>query len=252
MVPMMKKIQKINLMFFLLFVAFCTILLYVLGMDFLGRQEKPWHLQPSVHEDSLSVAYTSQYQIYDKIRMIDQVGDSSKRKVLILVDAWGVPTDENLLAEDFSLFAKMPHKYGLHQRLANRTKHAELVEYRNNDTTGLYMFGGDSLEYDRNGYIPTLGYREMLFCDSCSDSVMTLKLDSVLVNAEKSVIAWTTQDSRLGNRGKLHRTLTRIAALAKKYPDVQFIVQGAHRPILGMPEIRRMHKSHWVPVVILN
>ena len=248
----MKKIQKINLIAFLLFVAFSTILLYVLGMDFLGRQDKPWHLQPSVHEDSLSVTYTSRYNNYDKIRMIDQVGDPSKRKVLILVDAWGVPTDENLLTEDFFLFAEVPHKVGLHQRLANRTKHAELVEYRNNDTMGLFLFGGDSLEYDRKGYIPTLGYKEMLFCGSCSDSVMVLKLDSVLVDAEKRVIAWTSQDSRLGDRDKLHSTLKRIAVLAKKYPDVQFIVQGAHRPILGMPEIRRMHKSHWVPVVILN
>jgi hypothetical protein len=248
----MKKIQKINLIVFLLFVAFSTILLYILGMDFLGRQEKPWHLQPSVHEDSLSVVYASRYKIYDKIRMIDQVGDSSKRKTLILVDAWGVPSDENLLANDFSLFAEVPHKYGLHQRLANRTKHAELVEYRNNDTTCLFMFGGDSLEYDRKGYIPTLGYREMLLCGSCSDSVMTLKLDSVLADSENRMVAWTTQDSRLGDRDKLHSTLKRITVLAKKYPDVQFIVQGTHRPVLGLPEIRRMHKSHWVPVVILN
>ena len=248
----MKKIQKINLIAFLLFVAFSTVLLYVWGMDFLGRQDKPWHLQPSVHEDSLSEVYASRYKIYDKTRMIDQAGDSSKRMVLILVDAWGVPTEENLLAEDFSFFVDVPHKVGLHQRLANRTKHAEMVEYRNDDTTGLFMFGGDSLEYDRKGYVPTLGYREMLLCGSCSDSVMALKLDSVLADAGKRVVAWSSQDSRLGDRDKLHNSLKRIAALAKKYPDVQFIVQGAHRPILGMPEIRRMHKSHWVPVVILN
>ena len=85
---------------------------------------------------------------------------------------------------------------------------------------------------------------------------MATMLDSVLAAVEVDSaslvknIAWTTQDSRDGDRAKLHATLRLIAEVARKHPEVRFIVQGTHRPILGDPKIRRESFTHWVPVVI--
>ena len=166
----MNKWRQINILLFAIFVVVSTSIMYFLGADFLGKQEKPWHLQPSVHEDSLSQKYLSTYSILDKNRLIDQWSSTGQKRVIILVDGWGVPIDENVLQQEFSLFENIPHKFAIHQRLANRTKHAELVEFRNNDTTSIYIFGGDSLEYGRTEYIPTLGFKEALFCQKCNDS----------------------------------------------------------------------------------
>ena len=101
-----------------------------------------------------------------------------------------------------------------------------------------------------------VGYGVRLFCQKCPDSVMAAMLDSVLaavaVDTTSPVknVAWTTQDSRDGDRAKLHATLRLIAGVARKHPEARFIVQGTHRPILGDPKIRRESFAHWVPVVI--
>ena len=77
-------------------------------------------------------------------------------------------------------------------------------------------------------------------------------LDMVLREGTAKRIALTTQDSRDGDRAKLHSTLRLIAEIARDYPNVQFIVQGTHRPTLGDPKIRRESFTHWVPAIVLN
>ena len=249
----MNQWQKINLTLFLLFTFITCGIVYVAErMDMSSPYEKPWHLLPSVHEDTLSQTYKNDYAIYDKRRMILQNKDSLQKVVLILVDAWGVPIQENQLKEDFEIFEKIPHIYGLHQRLANRTKHAEMTEYRGTLQPNIFLFGGDSTEYNRKHYIEELGIEQSLFCQFCSDSTMLFKTDSSLLTDSLKTIMWSTQTSRTGDRDSLHKTIKGIATLAKSHPDVLFIVQGTHRPILGTPETRMAHKSHWVPVVLLN
>ena len=248
----MIKIRQINFIIFMIFVIASTSLMYILGIDFFGKQEKPWHLQPSLPEDSLSQIYREQYLILDKTRLLDTWSDSTQRTVVILIDAWGVPTEEALMQKDFSHFTNIPHKFAIHQRLANRTKHAELVEFRNNDSTSIYIFGGDSLEYGRTEYIPTLGFKEALFCQKCNDSTVVITLDSLINTHSHNLIAWTTQDAKTGEPEILQKTFITIRDLAKKHSDTKFIIQGTHRPILGSPETRRSHKSHWVPAVLLN
>jgi hypothetical protein len=66
------------------------------------------------------------------------------------------------------------------------------------------------------------------------------------------VLSATTWDSRDGDRQKLRATLSQVAALARKYPGVRFVLVGSHRPNLGDPKIRRESFAHWVPVTILN
>lgn len=257
----MTKLQKVSLYGFCAFVVLAVAISYLMGATLFVEPEKPWHMQPFTDADSLTVEYTGKYEQLDKKSLLSRFADSSRVTVAILVDAWGVPFDEHLLAEDFSIFKDLPHKEFLHHRLANRTRHAEFAELRiPGDSTsprdGVYLFGGDSLEYGRNLYIDSLGYGVRLFCQKCPDSVMATMLDSVLAAVEVDSaslvknIAWTTQDSRDGDRAKLHATLRLIAEVARKHPEVRFIVQGTHRPILGDPKIRRESFAHWVPVVI--
>ena len=218
----MKKSQKINLAVFLAFIAFTIPLSYIMGLDFMGKQEKPWHLQGSVHEDSLTQEFLHKYTILDKAPVTLQIERSKEKSVLFLIDAWGVPFDEKKMAEEFAIFRDVPHKFAIHKRLKNVTKHAELAEFQ----TGL------------------------------SDSIIAVtefeQFESLLMNLDYWTVALTIHDSKDGSEEKLHKVLKKIAELIKKYPDVQFIVQGAHRPILGTPETRRQYYAHWVPVVIGN
>ncbi|MBO7550887.1 MAG: hypothetical protein J6T62_05110 [Fibrobacter sp.] len=257
----MSRLQKVGLVAFVAFVAFAVTFSYLTKSQFVKMPEKPWHMQPFTDADSLTAEYTGKYELLDKKSLLSRFADSSRVTVAILVDAWGVPFDENLLAEDFAIFKGLPHKDFLHHRLANRTRHAEFAELRiPGDSTssrdGVYLFGGDSLEYGRNLYIDSLGYGVRLFCQKCSDSVMLGKLDSLLsldslfALEEAKVIALTTQNSRDGDRTKLHATLQGIADVARKHSGVCFIIQGTHRPILGDPKIRRESFTHWVPAVI--
>lgn len=259
----MSRLQKIGLIAFSVLVAFAVTFSYLTKSQFIRMPDKPWHMQPVIDADSLTEEYASKYELFDSRKLIGRFADSARVTVSILVDAWGVPFDKALMKEDFALFAGIPHKAYLHQRLANRTRHAEFAELRiPGDSArphdGVYLFGGDSLEYGRNLYMDSLGYGVRLFCQKCPDSLMAATLDSVLTAVAGDSaslvknIAWTTQNSRDGDRAKLHTTLRLIADVACKHPEVRFIVQGTHRPILGDPKIRRESFAHWVPAVVIN
>ena len=248
----MTKWQKVNLSAFVMFCLTVISFAYFFGSDFLRKQEKPWHMQTNVHEDSLSSTNCTTYQILDRHPVVQQIHSKKTKKVLILVDAWGVSIKESRLEKEFDIFTLLPHQFFVHKRLGNRTKHAEHVELRKDSSEAIFIFGGDSLEYGRKEYIPTLGYTEQFYCQQCPDSMMIGLLDSLLSAIRFNTIAWTTQDSRFGDESKLISLLNNIAKLAKKYPTIQFVVQGTHHPILGTPQIRQEYYIHWVPVVVLN
>ena len=137
----MKRWQRINLFVFLAMIFVTVSLIYVLGkMDFSAPFSKPWHLQPSIHEDSLSSIYKQNYQIIGKGSLRTILYDTSRTNVFILVDAWGVPTEEDILAEDFGVLENIPHEFALHRRLANYTSHAEHGEFRNNFASSVFFF----------------------------------------------------------------------------------------------------------------
>jgi len=249
----MRKWQTINLVVFLVLVIATSTMVYVLERtSFSLPVEKPWHLSPSVHEDSLSQRYLDEYKILGKKSLRRQLYDSSRTNVFILVDAWGVPVQETVLEDEFAYFAKSPHVFALHQRLGARNIHAERVEFRDGPENEIYLFGGDSLEYDRPQLVGEIGFKRTLFCQNCGDAKMVAAVDSLLENDSLRFIAWTTQSSRGGNKDSLHKSLKLIADLTARHPEVNFVVQGSHRPVLCSPEIRNSYKFHWVPVVILN
>ncbi len=218
----MEKSQKINIAIFLALIVFIIPLSYIMGSDFTGKQEKPWHMQGTVHEDSLSQEYLGKYKILDKVPVTLQVERSKEKRVLILIDAWGVPFDEKKLAEELAIFKEIPHKYAIHKRLKNVTKHAELAEF--------HVISPDSNVVAKNFE----------------------QLESLLMNPDYRTMTLTIHDSKDGSEENLRSTLKRISEMAKKHSDVQFIVQGAHRPILGTPEKRKEYYAHWVPVAIVN
>ncbi len=274
--------QKVNLVVFSLLFAFAVVFSYLINAQIVDRPLKPWHMQPAVDADTLSAEYMSGYKLLDKKSVLRRFADSNRTTVAVLVDGWGVPFDTSLLRGDFAVFQDLPHKDYLHARLANRTRHAELSELRvfwdsTAQRNGIYLFGGDSLEYGRNLYVDSLGYNHHIFCQRCGDSVVFALLDSLLSDSlvlgsdslaqgvdsltrthdslnqgRVGVLSATTWDSRDGDRQKLRATLSQVAALARKYPGVRFVLVGSHRPNLGDPEIRRESFAHWVPVTILN
>lgn len=250
----MKRWQIINLIVFLMLIFATVSLIYVLGkMDLTGPLGKPWHLLPAVHEDSLSATYKGSYQIMGKTPLRATLLDTTKTNVFILIDAWGVPVDENILALDLKEFETLPRKFALHRRLANYTSHAEHAEFRNNFASNIFLFGGDSLQFNRREYIPALGFQNSIFCNNCGNNVIISKIDSVLLEPEHpQFVAWTALASTIGEHNKIRQTLTQIADLAKRHPEVRFVVQGTHRPVLCGPETRNSYKAHWVPVAVLN
>lgn len=248
----MNKKQKASLALFIIFIFVSIVISNMIAVGAFEMSSKPWQMQADIDENVLTQNYLDEFKILEKARVSEKNSGITVKYVNILVDAWGVPFNIVEMREDLAMFGAVPHKQYLHKRIANRTRHAEFVELRNSAGNGVYLFGGDSLEYGRNLYIDSLGYSEKVFCQRCEDKVMFNKLDSILQNGNFYFLAMTTQDSREGLREKLHGTLTLIAALAKKYPDVHFVVQGTHRPILGDPNIRRKHFAKWVPLVILN
>lgn len=249
----MTKWQKMNLIVFAVVIVSLASLVYVLGTDNMSNPfGKPWHLQPSVHEDSLSQKYLNGYQILDHGPLLKHYFDSTRINVFVLVDAWGIPVNESVLESELEPFDQISHKFALHQRLANRTRHAEHVEFRNSVQNNIYLFGGDSSEYNRPDYISEIGFGRTMYCRNCNDEIMVAKIDSLLDADSLQLIAWTTQSSRSGDKDSLYKSLKLIADFALRHPDVQIVVQGTHRPILCNSEVRNAYKSHWVPVVILN
>lgn len=248
--------KKINAVFFIVVALFLATFQFVMDSRYLNIFSKPWHMQSFAHEDSLSVEVVRQYRVLDRKRVYPHFVDSTETVVSILVDAWGVSMNDSLLKQEFALFENRSHLFAVHYRQLNQTLHAEKVELRNNYNNSIYLFGGDSLEYKRNKYIPELGFSQALFSPRNSDKTMLEKVDSLLSIRDSldqpAFISFTTQSSRGGNLDSLHASLNEIVKLVEKHPDVIFIVQGTHRPILGTPETRKRYYAHWVPVVVAN
>lgn len=138
-----------------------------------------------------------------------------------------------------------------------------------------FLFGGDSTIQWRYKYIRNIGFQNAIWTDStASDGVMAAKIDSLLNVSEcdsltdsacvnRQFIAWTTRDTRFPISDdateterlyyeRLFGTLQMVADLARKHPDVRFVVQGDHEPILAPLEFQAKFYRRWVPFVILN
>ncbi|MBO7145298.1 MAG: hypothetical protein J6W13_10790 [Salinivirgaceae bacterium] len=142
-----------------------------------------------------------------------------------------------------------------------------------------FIYGGDSLVQMRNKYIRNVGFEETFFGISANSGVeprtdreSAALLDSLLSTQDSALrfIAWTTLDTKFPLQGfmdpykidvaaldsayteRLAGTLQLVADLAKKHPEVRFIVQGDHNPILSPLKFQEKFYKRWVPFVVLN
>ncbi len=142
-----------------------------------------------------------------------------------------------------------------------------------------FVYGGDSLVQMRNKYIRNVGFGEVFYGASVgsggvprADRESAALLDRLLSVQDSALkfIAWTTLDTKFPLPGfkdpygidaaavdsayteRLASTLRLIAALAKKHPDVRFIVQGDHNSILSPLKFQEKFYKRWVPFVVLN
>lgn len=246
------KARNINLILFAATLVVLITIPFVSGKLFKINQNAPWQFSPFNSGDSLSVVYKERYCVLNQYALIRQIEDTARTTVSIMIDGWGVPYDEDMLAEDFALFDVEPAQFALHKRLAGHTSHAENVEMRTGFKDGLSIVSGDSAECSKQETQPRFGAKKTFCCLNCTDKEVAGSLDSLLADTTWKRMEWTARETGLGDREKLHSLLRQLAGLAARHPEVQFIIQGTHRPILGTPETRRKYNAHWVPAVFIN
>ena len=246
------KARNINLVLFCIILAILVAIPFVSGKIFAINQNAPWVFSPFNSGDSLSIAYKERYRVLDQYALIRQIKDTTRTTVSIMIDGWGVPYNEEMLAEDFSIFDKKAAQFALHKRLLGRTTHAEAVEMRSGFENGLLVGSGDSSECEQIESHPKFGMKQVFCCMKCTDKEVADGLDSILTDTTWKRLAWTARETNLGDRMKLYDLLRQLAEVTAHHPEVQFIIQGTHRPILGTPETRRKYNARWVPAVFVN
>lgn len=143
-----------------------------------------------------------------------------------------------------------------------------------------FLFGGDSAEQWRYKYIRNIGFENVVWgaeniaekTSARTDSSMATMVDSLLMNslARPVFLAWTTRDTKFPLPGfddpysgaadavdsaytmRLMGSLRLVADLARKFPNVRFIVQGDHDPILSPLAFQERFYKRWTPYVVLN
>ena len=245
-----------------------------------------------VARDSLPESFRAKYFTTDSATITRGFTDSTRTNVLVLVESWGVPLDMNRFAKQLRAFEGVPMQAGAHHRMYSRTRTAEredLIYSVSRDSTGRrdtiflpqvlraqgvktqFIYGGDSLVQMRNKYIRNVGFDET-FYENRTDYESATLLDSLLSAQDSALrfIAWTTHDTKFPLQGfmdpykidvaaldsayteRLAGTLQLVADLAKKHPEVRFIVQGDHNPILSPLKFQEKFYKRWVPFVVFN
>ena len=242
---------------------------------------------PDWARNNLTPEFKEQNNATDSVTVTKYYVDTSRSNVVILVESWGIPMDSATFAKELTVFKGILKERGIHFRMYSRTRTAEREDLldsawkdsrRHRDSLFMpnrfaslgyktsFLFGGDSTIQWRYKYIRNIGFQEMFWTDSATaDIVMAKKIDSLLNKPDsvKHFIAWTTRDTRFPISDdaieteklyyeRIFGTLQIVADLAKKHPNVRFIVQGDHEPILSPLEFQRKFYRRWVPYVVLN
>jgi hypothetical protein len=252
-----------------------------------------------VVRDSLSESFKVKYFASDSATITRGFVDSAKTNVVVLVESWGVPLDQERFAEQLRVFDGIPMQVGAHHRMYSRTRTAEredLIYSVSRDSTGRrdtvflpqvlraqgvktqFLYGGDSLVQMRNKYIRNVGFEDVFYGRTNADEMLrsdresAMLLDSLLSVRDSALrfIAWTTLDTKFPLQGfndpygidvaaldsayteRLAGTLRLVANLAVKHPNVRFVVQGDHNPILSPLRFQEKFYKRWIPFVVLN
>lgn len=165
--------------------------------------------------------------------------------------------------------------------------------FRENGLQTYFLHGYNGEFYSREKTYAEYGFDTILFEDSlvkcglshcrygfegiCDSSMIDL-IDSLLSDSIPEFIYWTTLDAHppyefaekfapIPECRSMHlsdveckyftlqkKTLLHIAALARKHPDVRFVIHGDHRPIVSLKDRKFVNSfySRWVSMVVLN
>ena len=242
---------------------------------------------PSWSRNNLTPDFKEKNNATDSVSITRYHVDTARSDVVVLVESWGIPMDPTMFAKEIDVFDGILKERGIHFRMYSRTRTAEredLLDSAWRDSTGRrdslfmpnrfaslgyktsFLFGGDSTIQWRYKYIQNIGFQNAFWTDSATADVeMAAKIDSLLNQSDtvKHFIAWTTRDTRFPISDdpaeceklyyeRLFGTLRIIADLVKKHPNVRFVVQGDHEPILSPLAFQRKFFRRWVPFVVLN
>lgn len=242
---------------------------------------------PNWSRNNLTQNFREKNNATDSVSVTRYYVDTSRSNVVILVESWGIPMDSTMFAKKLAVFDRVMKDRGIHFRMYSRTRTAEredLLDSAWKDSIGQrdslfmpnrfaslgyrtsFLFGEDSTIQWRYKYIRNIGFQNAIWTDSATaDMAMAAKIDSLLnlPDSVKHFIAWTTRDTRFPISDdpvecenlyyeRLFGTLQIVADLAKKHPDVRFIAQGDHEPILSPLEFQAKFYRRWVPYVVLN
>ncbi len=288
-IPM--KINGISAFLFALLIIHFYLMSVFPSQPLLEFPIAKWLVQTAPNPDwarnSLTAEFREANNATDSVSVTRYYVDTSRSNVVVLVESWGIPMDSAMFAKELAVFDGGLRERGIHFRVYSRTRTAEredLLDSAWRDSTrrrdSLFMpnrfaslgyitsflFGGDSTIQWRYKYIQNIGFQNAIWTDSTTaDVVMVAKIDSLLNQPDsvKQFIAWTTRDTRFPISDdpaeceklyyeRLFGTLRIIADLAKKHPNVRFIVQGDHEPILSPLEFQAKFYRRWVPFVVLN
>jgi len=264
-----------------------------------------------VERKVLPEEFKAKYAVVDTAIVTPGFLDTTRSNVLVLVESWGIPLDNQAFEAELQIFRDAGFaegkdstgfgrmQVGVHSRMYSRTRTAEREDLvyslrrdsvtRRRDTTftpnvlaGLgyetYFFVGlDSAVQWRHKYIRNIGFKNVNWDVSCKDECIVQKMDSVLnvaavgdsAQARKVFAAWTTTESKFPLKdvdpyrismadlealypAAIEKTLKRVADLARKHPEVRFIVQGDHEPILSPLPFQERFYKRWTPYVVLN
>lgn len=245
-----------------------------------------------VQRNEVTEELHQKYAVTDSVTITRNFIDTTRNNVIILVESWGVPLDIQRFEKQLKIFKGITNTAGIHNRMYSRTRTAEredLMLSYNRDLTGrkdtaflpkvfndlgyqtTFLFGGDSLKQNRFKYIKNIGFNKVIYGNDQNDATMIAKIDGILSDTtQKHFIAWTTTDTKFpmtefpdiynSNANsidsiytiKLQNTFVQIAALASKHPEIRFIIQGDHNPILSPIEFQNKFYKRWVPYIVLN
>ena len=250
-----------------------------------------------VQRGEIANEFYNKFTVTDSVTITRNYVDTTRNNVIILVESWGIPLDIQRFEEQLKVFNNQT-VVGIHNRMYSRTRTAEREDLiksiirdsvtRKRDTVFLpkifsnighktiFLFGGDSLEYQRHKYIKNIGFCETVYGKQTNNKIsndiqIISKIDSMLADTtQKHFIAWTTADTKFPLPGfasiynsnaddvdsaytaQLTSTLLHIANLASKHPKTRFIVQGDHNPILSPIKFQEQFYKRWVPFIVLN
>ena len=237
-----------------------------------------------ISRNKLPDAFKRSYKWVESPMITKDYVDTSRTTVVVLVESWGIPIDTSVLKKEFDVFKNLRTDYGVHHRMYSMTRTAEREDlvysilnkeekkdslfipqmYKEKNRPSTYLVGADSMLYRRYRYIHNMGFTNVLFADSLSDSLIIMKIDSLLQDSSGiQFIAWTTRDTRFPMQGnaeqveltyykRMFNSLAMVKELALRYPNVRFIVQGDHEPLLCPKAFAEQFYRRWVPYIILN